>query len=210
MTKCRDWNSKLKYLNRPQQLAPQRKYDVKWLKKRHLRKSFSRVLNRFNVKALKLFILLSRLNTKWARNAPYVRAPHHMFPGRLPAVSWYCCLATPIGVKPQDEPQYGREQSCEVGGASSVTSQKIWEGPKNWEGKMFDFWRITLFCLGYRLSKHKMTTWEHGWRCNFWVRSSNAVEWIHSKKTTESCCYVQTKIYNMTDKIWLSDKRWKD
>ena len=30
--------------------------------------------------------------------------------------------------------------------------------PKNWEcGKMFDFKRITLFCLEKRLSKHKMT-----------------------------------------------------
>ena len=30
--------------------------------------------------------------------------------------------------------------------------------PKNWwAGKMFDFRRITLFCLGKRLSKHKMT-----------------------------------------------------
>jgi len=31
--------------------------------------------------------------------------------------------------------------------------------PKKFVGaKMFDFRRITLFCLGYRLSKHKMTT----------------------------------------------------
>ena len=30
--------------------------------------------------------------------------------------------------------------------------------PKNWgRGKMFDFRRITLFCLEKRLSKHKMT-----------------------------------------------------
>ena len=29
--------------------------------------------------------------------------------------------------------------------------------PKIWEGKMFDFRRITLFCLEKRLSKHKMT-----------------------------------------------------
>ena len=30
--------------------------------------------------------------------------------------------------------------------------------PKNWEvGKMFDFRRITLFCLEKRFSKHKMT-----------------------------------------------------
>jgi len=29
--------------------------------------------------------------------------------------------------------------------------------PKVWEGKMFDFRRITLFCLEKRLLKHKMT-----------------------------------------------------
>jgi len=28
---------------------------------------------------------------------------------------------------------------------------------KNWEGEMFDFRRKTLFCVGYHLSKHKMT-----------------------------------------------------
>ena len=35
---------------------------------------------------------------------------------------------------------------------SVVASPKVWEG-----GKMFDFRRITLFCLEKRLSKHKMT-----------------------------------------------------
>jgi len=29
--------------------------------------------------------------------------------------------------------------------------------PKIWGVKMFDFRRITLFCLGYRFSKHKIT-----------------------------------------------------
>jgi len=41
--------------------------------------------------------------------------------------------------------------------ASSVAEQKF-GGVKRFEGaKMFDFRRKTLFCLGYRLSKHKMT-----------------------------------------------------
>jgi len=41
---------------------------------------------------------------------------------------------------------------------SSVASPKFWEGPKQFgEDKMFDFRRITRFCLGYRVSKHKMT-----------------------------------------------------
>jgi len=41
---------------------------------------------------------------------------------------------------------------------SGVDSPKFWEGSKKfWEAKMFDFRGITLFCLGYRLSKHKMT-----------------------------------------------------
>jgi len=43
-------------------------------------------------------------------------------------------------------------------GYRSVASPKIREGPKNlgW-AKVFDFRRITLFRLGYRLSKHKIT-----------------------------------------------------
>jgi len=41
--------------------------------------------------------------------------------------------------------------------------------PKNWGeqkiggGKMFDFWRITLFCLEKRFSKHKMTIFSKRW-----------------------------------------------
>jgi len=38
----------------------------------------------------------------------------------------------------------------------AVTSPKIW-GVKKLGGKMFDFKRITPFCLEKRLSKHKMT-----------------------------------------------------
>jgi len=34
---------------------------------------------------------------------------------------------------------------------------KILGGKKIGEDKMFDFKRTTLFCLGYRLSKHKIT-----------------------------------------------------
>ena len=35
---------------------------------------------------------------------------------------------------------------------------KQWRSqPKNWGEQMFDFRRITLFCLEKRLSKHKMT-----------------------------------------------------
>jgi len=37
--------------------------------------------------------------------------------------------------------------------SSSVASTYVWGA------KMFDFRRKTLFCLGYRLSKHKMTTY---------------------------------------------------
>jgi len=39
-----------------------------------------------------------------------------------------------------------------------IASPKIWAGVKKlgW-GKLFDFRRITLFCLKKRLSKHKMT-----------------------------------------------------
>jgi len=41
---------------------------------------------------------------------------------------------------------------------SGVGSPKIWGGGKNFLGtNMFDFRRITLFCLEKRLSKHKMT-----------------------------------------------------
>jgi len=41
---------------------------------------------------------------------------------------------------------------------SGVASPKIWGEAKNVGGaKMFDFRRITLFCLEKRLSKHKMT-----------------------------------------------------
>jgi len=39
----------------------------------------------------------------------------------------------------------------------SVANPKIWEGPKILGAKVFDFWRITPFCMGYRLSKHKTT-----------------------------------------------------
>jgi len=41
--------------------------------------------------------------------------------------------------------------------STSVASQSIW-GVKHSGGEMFDFGRITLFFLGYHLSKHKMTT----------------------------------------------------
>jgi len=41
---------------------------------------------------------------------------------------------------------------------SGIASPKIWGEPKNLVvAKMFDFTRITLFCLEKRLSKHKMT-----------------------------------------------------
>jgi len=40
---------------------------------------------------------------------------------------------------------------------SGVTSSEILGGQKIWVGKMFDFRRITLFCLEKRFSKHKMT-----------------------------------------------------
>jgi len=41
---------------------------------------------------------------------------------------------------------------------SGVASPKFWGDKKFffW-GKMFDFSRMTVFCFGYRLSKHKMT-----------------------------------------------------
>jgi len=41
---------------------------------------------------------------------------------------------------------------------SGVASPKTWEAPNKFgAGKMLDFWRITLFCLEERLSRHKMT-----------------------------------------------------
>jgi len=40
--------------------------------------------------------------------------------------------------------------------ASGVASPKFLRGQKNWGFKMFDFRRMTLFCLEKRLSKHKM------------------------------------------------------
>jgi len=41
---------------------------------------------------------------------------------------------------------------------SDVASPETGGGQKVWGAKMFDFRRITLFCLEKRLSKHKMTT----------------------------------------------------
>jgi len=41
--------------------------------------------------------------------------------------------------------------------ASGVVSSQIVGGQKIWEVKMFDCRRATLFCLGHRFSKHKMT-----------------------------------------------------
>jgi len=39
-----------------------------------------------------------------------------------------------------------------------ASSKNFWEDKKNYElTNMVGFRRITLFCLGYRLSKHKMT-----------------------------------------------------
>jgi len=43
---------------------------------------------------------------------------------------------------------------------SEAVAQQVQKfgGQKNWgRAKMFDSWRITLFCLEKRLSKHKMT-----------------------------------------------------
>jgi len=51
---------------------------------------------------------------------------------------------------------------------SGVASPKILGGQNIWGAKMFDFRRMTLFCLEKRLSKHKMTIfsknlgWGHG------------------------------------------------
>jgi len=40
---------------------------------------------------------------------------------------------------------------------TSVANPKVWVGQKYWGGGILDFRQITLFCLGYRLSRHKMT-----------------------------------------------------
>jgi len=54
---------------------------------------------------------------------------------------------------------------------SGVASPKIWGDKKFRGGKMFDFRRITLFCLEKRLSKHKMTMFSKIWRVwPLWLR----------------------------------------
>ena len=54
---------------------------------------------------------------------------------------------------------------------SGVASPKTWEAPKNFvASKMLDFWRITLFCLEKRLSRHKMTIFSRNffWGAGAW------------------------------------------
>jgi len=49
---------------------------------------------------------------------------------------------------------------------SGVASPKIWRGPKKFgRAKMFDFRRMTLFCLEKRLSKHKITIFSKNLGC---------------------------------------------
>jgi len=54
-------------------------------------------------------------------------------------------------------PAVTRLQNTRSLAASGVASPKIWGGQKLGRAKMFDFRRITLFCLEKRLLKHKMT-----------------------------------------------------
>jgi len=44
--------------------------------------------------------------------------------------------------------------SCEI---SSVASPKFWGYQKTGEGKVLDFRLAAVVCMGYHLSKHKMT-----------------------------------------------------
>jgi len=46
----------------------------------------------------------------------------------------------------------------------AYAAQKFEQGQNNLRGKkMFDFRRITLFCLGYRISRHKMSISSKNW-----------------------------------------------
>ena len=45
-----------------------------------------------------------------------------------------------------------------------MPARKFGRGQKIWGAKMFDFRRITLFCLEKRLSKHKITTFSKNLR----------------------------------------------
>ena len=63
--------------------------------------------------------------------------------------------------------------------------------PKIWVGKMFDFRRITLFCLEKRLSKHKMTIFSKnfwGALASLWLRLCCGVfSWCRVCHTTRPC-----------------------
>jgi len=56
-----------------------------------------------------------------------------------------------------------RSMSESVAMLSGVASPKIWVGQKFWGAKMFDFRRITLFCMEKRFSKHKIYIFQKFW-----------------------------------------------
>jgi len=60
---------------------------------------------------------------------------------------------------------------------SGVASPKIWGGPKNFGGtKVYDFRRITLFCLEKRPSKHKIFSKHFGGPWPLWPPTGYAYE----------------------------------
>ena len=72
-------------------------------------------------------------------------------------------------------------------------------GQKIWGAKMFDFRRVTLFCLEKRLSKHKMTIFSKNWGvwllCAPWLRLwlwlhlrlGLALSWCGANRTIRNC-----------------------
>ena len=102
---------------------------------------------------------------------------------------------------------------------SGVASPKIGKGKKIWGVKMFDCRRITLFCLGKRLSKHKITIFSKNFGgpwplCSpgytyapiFMKRSVLSV-FIDPRSAEYVCLYYGLRVCSQTNKlneIWIS------
>ena len=93
----------------------------------------------------------------------------------------------------------GPEAVQALGGVTSgIASPNTW-GAKNLGTKMFDFRRVTLFCLEKRLSKHKMTIFSKNWGvwllCAPWLRLwlwlhlrlGLALSWCGANRTIRNC-----------------------
>jgi len=79
---------------------------------------------------------------------------------------------------------------------SGVASPKI-----AWEAKIFDFRLATVFCLGYRLSKHKMTRYS----INLGVWSLTLRGYAYAGKPTlfphclvEDIKYIESQLFDIT------------